>query len=494
MPLSRRDFVRRSASALALVPFSRIARTAAAGDPDVVVIGAGLSGLGAALALEENGLKVTLLEGRERVGGRVYTLFDLPGHPEAGGNTIAAAYGRMITAGRKYGIELVNVAPRVFGHGTQELYVGGEHIPLADWPRHPRNPFPQDMKKLPPWAWAGAMFERHMPFADLARWSEPENSRHDVAVYDFLVSKGASEAAIQLGFDANISYGTTARDVSLLMQAGVDHWQKVNRSAAAAAAPGAMTPGQPPMPFFGAFTGGNQRLPVAMARRLKGDLLRGKRAVAIATDARAAEVRCEDGSRYRAKAVVCSMPYSTLRHVAIDPLPPPVQSAAIRTLGYVPITQVHMIAAKPYWEEDGLNPSMWSDGITGTLYAQRFGADAREVTSLTAWARGLNAQYLDRLGAEGAGRAVVAELERLRPAARGALRVVKVHSWALDPFAAGDWAYFRPGQITAFAQTLALPHGRLFFCGEHTALGSRGMEGALESADRVAVEVLQALG
>jgi monoamine oxidase len=41
---------------------------------------------------------------------------------------------------------------------------------------------------------------------------------------------------------------------------------------------------------------------------------------------------------------------------------------------------------------------------------------------------------------------------------------------------------------------MALPHQRLFFCGEHTATGSRGIEGALESAERVSLEVLGALG
>jgi monoamine oxidase len=66
-----------------------------------------------------------------------------------------------------------------------------------------------------------------------------------------------------------------------------------------------------------------------------------------------------------------------------------------------------------------------------------------------------------------------------------------VHSWEQDPFAGGTWAIFRPGQVAAFAHALAKPHGRMFFCGEHTAIGSRGMEAAMESAERVALEVLQ---
>lgn len=41
---------------------------------DVVVVGAGLSGLHAAMLLEELGLNVQVIEARQRVGGRVYTL------------------------------------------------------------------------------------------------------------------------------------------------------------------------------------------------------------------------------------------------------------------------------------------------------------------------------------------------------------------------------------------------------------------------------------
>jgi monoamine oxidase len=60
-------------------------------EADFIVIGAGLSGLESARTLEENGLRVTVLEGRQRIGGRLYTLLDLPGQPEVGGNTVSRA-------------------------------------------------------------------------------------------------------------------------------------------------------------------------------------------------------------------------------------------------------------------------------------------------------------------------------------------------------------------------------------------------------------------
>ena len=49
------------------------------------------------------------------------------------------------------------------------------------------------------------------------------------------------------------------------------------------------------------------------------------------------------------------------------------------------------------------------------------------------------------------------------------------------------WA---PGQVTAFASEVGKPHGRIHFCGEHTAVSNRGMEGAMESGERAAFEIL----
>lgn len=45
--------------------------------PHIIVIGAGASGLSCARQLHQFGFKVTVLEGRERIGGRCYTSSEL---------------------------------------------------------------------------------------------------------------------------------------------------------------------------------------------------------------------------------------------------------------------------------------------------------------------------------------------------------------------------------------------------------------------------------
>ena len=268
-----------------------------------------------------------------------------------------------------------------------------------------------------------------------------------------------------------------------------EYWQQVNRGALSAfsrsaggpGAPGAPPAGPPAPPsgppplVVGMFKGGNQNLPIAMAGKLSGRLMMGTRVTGIDVSGDGAVVQTAAGKRLRAKAVVSSVPYTTLRKVRINPAPPSAQKTAIATLGTIPITQFHIVAKKPFWKDDGLSASMWTDGPMGMCLAQRFG-DVDDITSLAVWCRGQAAIDIDKLGLEGGKKKIVAEFEKMRPAAKGQLEVMAVKSWGADPFSLGDWAIFQPGQVTAFVHEMAKPHKQLYFCGEHTSIGSRGMD------------------
>src|SRR5436190_22156014 len=87
-PIDRREMIRRSLAAAAGLLVS--ARDGAAGQgasaPRVVVVGAGFAGLAAAYELRHAGADVTVLEARNRVGGRVISFSDLlPGGTMEGG-------------------------------------------------------------------------------------------------------------------------------------------------------------------------------------------------------------------------------------------------------------------------------------------------------------------------------------------------------------------------------------------------------------------------
>jgi len=474
MTLTRRDFLIRSAVAASLAAWPRRPGWAATDGADVIVVGAGLSGLHAALTLEDAGLSVLVLEGRSRVGGKVLTFDRVPGLPEAGGQSIGSGYGRVVDAAQRSGIELEDQLPQAQRHPDIALVLDGQPVPKAAWRDSPRNPFPAPLRELMPWQYTPMAMARANPLKSVDDWFAPGYAAADVSMHQFLRAQGATEAMIDLAYDTNTSYGTSAHDVSALMMAFVEAFTRAQRNL---------------KPAVYKARGGNQRIPEGMAQRLKGGVRFGQVVTAIQGGPDAVTVHTRDGRRYWGRAAICALPFSTLRHVRFEPALSGPQGEAVKTLPHQMITQVALEARRPFWESDGLPPSMWTDSPIGRVFAIRRSTTDDAVASLLVTAYGHKAAHLDRLGAEGAARLVIAEIERMRPAAKGRVRVVEQHSWALDPYAAGDWAYFAPGTVTRFMPAMFQPHGRVHFCGEQTAVGARGMEGAMESGERAALEV-----
>lgn len=465
----------------ALAPGRALAAASAAGaaeTADVIVVGAGLAGLEAALVLAEAGARVLVLEGRERAGGRLWTLDDVPGRPEAGGNGIGSGYARLVDRARSLGLALVDVRERTeFTAESTVIGLRGELIPLARWESHPLNPHTGEMRARPPWSVSFSALRPFNPLPEAAAWRDPAMAVHDRPVAALLLEKGWSADSLRLGFATNPSYANSAHDMSALM------WFHIFRNAElmSAAGPGAF-----------AIAGGNQRLPDAMARAL-GEKVRYRTVVRrIEADGQGVTLLAEDGRSFRAGHTILTLPASALRLVSFAPALPPLQQEGIDLLPYNRVFQAHFVPRRRFWEEDGLPPSMWTDTLAGRFVALRYGPDRREVTSLVAFVSGFQADRLDRMEPSAATAAILADLARLRPATRGALRPLRTLSWARDSFAGGAYACWAPGQIARFANALPKAAGRIHFAGEHTAEVARGMEGAMESGQRAALEILTA--
>jgi monoamine oxidase len=85
----------------------------------IVVAGAGLAGLSAAHELARHGASVTLVEGRDRVGGRVWTRragMAAGQHAELGGEFVDHDHGAMRRLTEQFGLDLVPVLPGGFTH------------------------------------------------------------------------------------------------------------------------------------------------------------------------------------------------------------------------------------------------------------------------------------------------------------------------------------------------------------------------------------------
>jgi monoamine oxidase len=330
-----------------------------------------------------------------------------------------------------------------------------------------------------PWQYVPLVTTQENPLETFDDWYRADHARFDVPMRDFLRAQGATDRMIELAYDTITTYGMNARDVSALLVASVSAYTQLQKNS---------------RPVMWQVAGGNQRLTDAMAGALREPVRLGQPVRGIDATGAQVEVRTADGARHLARSVICALPFSTLREIDVRPALAGEQAHAVKTLPYQKVYQTALHASRPFWEDDGLEPSMWTDAPIGRVAAIYRGTEAEAVSSLVVSSFGAGAVHLDRLGRDAAARYVVAQVEKMRPAARGTLSVVGQQSWTRDPFSGGAWAYFNPGTVTRFLPAMAQPYGRVHFCGEHTSVVARGMEGAVESGSRVAAAVVAQLG
>lgn len=459
------------AGALGVVPLAPLAADALAQSrPRVLVLGAGLAGLHAATLLESRGFPVTVIEARDRVGGRLKTLDHVSGRPEGGGNVIGPNYGRVISTARRLGVAL-QAPGRGEGMG---LVLAGERIDRDGWPDSPRNTLPDPLKAVTPDR-IGSFLLRDNPLTTASSWRSPALVDFDRAADEFYRSRGLDDTAIGW-VDANNSYGNRLADTSLLSLYRVS--ASIGRAIAMK------------QPVF-EVQGGNQRLPEAMAAALETEVVTGEPVAAVKRGAGGDyRVETRGGRAFEGAAVVCTLPLPALRAVAFEPGWPEAQAEAIREVDYHQVTQAHFVASEPYWESAGEPAGWWTDGPLGRVFTRQ----APDGTwNITCWINGDDCQRYDGQPLALAKERLEEDFAALVPASRGKVELGEMVSWARTPWNRGSWAIWAPGQIGRHADALGQPLGRVFFAGEHTAFANSGMEGAMESGERAALEVMRAL-
>ena len=446
---------------------------------DVLVLGAGLSGLHAALLLEEQGARVTVLEASDVVGGRMRTAM-LDGRPfELGASDIGGDYGRVIDMARRMNVAL---SPEPIAIGDMSFAIGGQLVQPGQWAGAAVNRTVGDERAVLPHALETATMFRLNPFGDrVDAWLEPAANALDVPAASYLGERGVSPAAIGL-IDIATDY-TSLSDTSMLA---------IFRDVARARLGGMRDP-RGAMYGPGGFArasiaGGSQRLPEAMAQKLRSPVLLGKVVRSIDSTGPDVRVLCADGSRFAADFVVCTIPFQTLRKVAISPPLAGPQAEAVAECVYGGTTHVILEATSPFWEADGLGPSMYTDGPLERVFALK-NADG-SIRHLRVWVNGDGAGRFDRLAGEDVGAFVIREIGKLRPAAAGKLRYRLHYSWGANPYINGHRHVFRPGQIARFARQMDQPWQRIHFAGEHLRRLEFGLEAAMETAERAVLEIL----
>lgn len=412
-----------------------------------VIIGAGLAGLSAAYKLKRAGWAVTVLEGRNRVGGRVlsHTFKDTNLICELGAEWVGESHERIHAMCAEFKIPL-----QKHQFDDSLMQNGKVSVPRA-WG------FSEPAKK----AWsemiAGYQKLTAAQKASLDRldwWTHLENigfSQDDLRIRDLMDST---------------DFGESIRDVS----------------AFAALAEYAESSPHNEMDYK--MTGGNSRLVQELAARVGPENIQfGKRVTEIVQSRGIVTIAAGRADLYTADACICTAPIPALRKIKFDPPLPSTQATAAERLSYSRIIKNSVLFDERFWKAD--NFSMVTDTTSHYYFHSTQNQPAKQGI-LTAYAVGDKADVLASQDDTRRQIIVARDLVDLSWSAPNLARGIASYAWQRDEYTRGAYALYGPGEWFGLRPILARPHLKVIFAGEHLADWQGFMEGAIESGEAAA--------
>jgi monoamine oxidase len=458
----------------------------------VAVLGAGIAGMTAAYELRRAGYHCTILEARERPGGRVWTI--------RGGDTIAETDSTQRVSWDRHRDLYFNAGAARISHHHQGIlaYCREFRVPLEIIVNDNRAALLQD---------------------DAAFGGQPQPARR---IINDARGGIAALAAQALGPDdldlrrlvrafgalgADLAYAGSSRAAYVEPPGAGDQTGRVTEPLPLAeiAKAASWRVGM----FFGegwnqAATmlqpvGGMDAIPRAFARAVGTLITYNAQVVRIRRLGERARVIWQDRTSARERAVdadfvVCTIPLPVLKAIDADFAEPVKRAIEIGAGVYVPAVKVALQSNRRWWETDhqiygGIS---WTGrDITQMWYPSHgFHGDKGIVLGAYIWTQSIGERFAamtpDRRHA-----AAIADGERLHPGYAGLVERGASVAWSKVPFSGGGWADWNAAARRDAYPILSHGDGPFHFAGEHMSYISGWQEGAVRSAHHTVTRIAE---
>jgi monoamine oxidase len=510
MKLTRRNFLKVTGATVGAAAFAPMAVLAATTKPGgqqqgrIAIIGGGISGLNAALTLQDAGIASTVYEASSRVGGRMHsdTTSWLNGQTsEHCGELIDSGHKTILGLANRFNLARVDLLGAEPAHSTDTNYFFGKYYTQAQ-ANADFNPVWNNVKKDV----NAASYPTLYNLFTQAGWDLDHMS-----LYDWIESRVPGGHASSMGQLLDVAYNIEYGNVTV-QQSSLNIVYLLGFSP---------VPGN--FSIFGAsderyhIVGGNERLPKAVAAALAASTVQLNTALT-------GMVRNADGTfTLTLKSgtvtinrvfdrVIVAIPFSVLRTIltsdaayraaGFDSL----KQTAITQLGYGKNAKLHLQFDTRYWNTSG----PWGIG-NGATYSDTGYQNTWDVSRAQDGSTGILVDYtgggvpLASFSGDPNNQALVKQyartfLSQLEPVFPGITSRwngrATLDAPLNDPFLRGSYSYWKVGQYTQFsgyekARQPDPTSGKCHFAGEHCSQDFQGfMEGGAAEGLRAANEIL----